>query len=278
MRPAGISNYFAYYGEVPELVSSELERSGEGTTVIHAGHYMLHIAQDDRPSDYLERGSEPRPGFEAFDYFTRTTWAIGCEAIRQAHGSTDPKLMVLANDWQYLAWRNLPRRESERKAACARTAYYHELTGLPDYHESQLEVHNLGPAAIFRASDGRAVFSESMLRQQLASTIKTLLKNTVDPEHLGLRCQVDEHGELLVGVETTECTSMPLLQSGNTNCAGEVVELINQLHQRGIRNFINLYPAQCQVPVEAGTDLANHLFGLSDMAITNVAIPCSGLR
>ena len=121
MKPADISNQVRYYEEVPSLLRSELLRFGEGATVIHAGHYMLHVADNGHASDYLGSESEPRPGFEAFEFFTRATWDIACEAIQQAGSSGDLKLMVLVNDWQCLIFRAVSRRESERGADLAPT-------------------------------------------------------------------------------------------------------------------------------------------------------------
>jgi hypothetical protein len=273
-----ISHPYAFYDDVPQLLQSELRRSqrhGQGNTVVHAGHYMLHVGRDGNASDYLGEDSKPRPGVEAFDFFTKATWRMACNAIHESGGNSDLKLMVLVNDWQYLVWRDASKRESERKAAALRAAYYSSFSGLPYYHQSELGSHGLGADSVLHASASRTVFSESGLRQELTGTIKKLLKNPVDAERLGLRRSFDEHGEPFIQVETPDCTGITLLQCGNTNCAGEVVELLHQLQQRGIRNFINLYPAQCEVPVRAGTDLAAQLFGLADMVITNIAIPCS---
>jgi hypothetical protein len=239
---------------------------------------MLYVAEDGRAVDYLEADSEGGLGIPGFDVFTKTTWQLACDALQQFGGvDADLKLMALANDWQCLTWQNLSKRESERRAARLRADYYERRPGLPHYHEAQLKAHALSPHCVLRASDASAVFSEATLRHQLTRTIKAMMRDDAEAHHTGLRRYFDEHGESLVRLESSECTGAPvvLVQSGHTGCAGEVVELLNELQQRGIRKFINLYPAQCQMPVEAGTGMAVELFGLSDMVIANIAVAFS---
>jgi hypothetical protein len=124
---------------------------------------------------------------------------------------------------------------------------------------------------VLPASQERWMFSESVLRLQFAARVRSLIKDEAAVKQLGLSVSFNENGQPIVSTESAgeDCS---LLYCGNSGCAGEIVELLNQLYVKGVRRFINIFPGECLVPVKSGTEIARRIFDLKDMKIVNIAV------
>lgn len=243
-----------------------------GRMVIHAGHFIISAA-DDSACDHLCDTGPLKQGVEEYVGFTKLTWQLGCSVLKMIDCTADIQLMVLVNDWQFLVPALPDRAERERKATHLRTSYYCNTPALPRYHAEVLAAHGLQSDSILKCSSSRWLFSETALRQELARTVAGLMRDTEAEQRFGLRKYFTAQGEPVVKVEMCEGREYSLLYCGNTNCAGEIVQLLKILYEQGVRTFFNLYPIQCREPVLIGTTLAHQLFQLDSMQVVNVAIP-----
>lgn len=259
-------------GLLADILRTELSQVRNGTTVIHAGHFILDIAEG-KAMDHLNTSAPLRPGLADFIDFTRLTWEVACKAVKRAPDQRNMKLIVLANDWQFLSPPSRDRGETERKANQLRDVYYEEIPNLPPYHLKVLAQNNLNLESVMAADNAHWLFSETVLRHMLTTTIAPLLRDRKKADSLGLREHFTEKGQLNICVDSRVGGEYSLLYCGSTNCAGEVVQLLKLLRDRAVTNFINLYPAQCREPVTVGTKLAHHLFCLEKLRVLNVAIP-----
>lgn len=247
-------------------------RKDEGLTVVHAGHYAIDSSQGS-PADHLSSRNSQPPWLVQFLDFTRITWEIACKAVAALPPPSRPYLMTLVNDWQFLTANGTPdRRVRERKIVKLRRMYYDGTPALPLYHREVMKAHGLDDDRIFKAADDRWLFSESDLRRHLARTVRLAFRNGTAAT-MGLASTFDESGHPKVTVTSALDGEFCLLFCGSTNCAGEVVQLLKDLHDRGVRRFVNLYPYTCMGPVITGSMFARQMFGRGAMKVVNLAVP-----
>ena len=253
------------------VLSTELANCGSRAVTIHAGHYALFQNRQGDPVDRL-RDPETDAASPRFVEFCRVTWEAACRSVAKSFPQTNAQLMVLVNDWQFVSRDSNLRRESEQLASRIRERYYLMTSTLPTYHLNAMECHGLSPDLILHCRGDRWLFSESALRSDLRPLIRDILSDERWAVSTGVRRHFSEDGEPIIDVCDSESGNVRLLYCGNTNCAGEVVALLRNLHVRGIRCFLNTYPSVCREPVNKGTSLAYRLFGLDGMVVTNIAV------
>ena len=259
---------FAMSEGLLETIATTLRDSRYRSAVIHAGHYSL-ADEGDGAADGLDDDSPSMP----FSSFARLTWRVACRLVADARSTgVDVKLLVLVNDWQFLHVRDGDRRASESRAATLRRTYYRDTARLPRYHATTLEEFALDPNVVMPSRDERWLFSETELRSDLAATVRGIFARGEAEKH-SLSREFNSDGEPIITVQTVDACDYTLLYCGSTNCAGEIVELLRILRQRGVDLFVNLLPRQCFAPVETGTLLAHRIYGLAGMKIMNVSIP-----
>lgn len=241
--------------------------------VIHAGHYFLEIAESGAATDRLNHANLDRSELiDHFALFSRETWETACRITAASPAENRPRLVILVNDWQYFVPKESSRRQREQAAARLREEYYAKTPMLTEFHSRTMTCCGLPQEQILPASRAQWMFSESGLRAKFAATLKSVMKDPVRAEQLGISKRLNEDKEPIISVKMDgqQCT---LLHCGNAGCAGEVVELLRQLYEeKGVRNFINIFPGCCRVPVENGTEIAQRLFGLDGMEIVNIAV------
>jgi hypothetical protein len=257
--------------QLHEVVRSELRNHLGEPTVIHAGHYILH-AEGDVGCDHLEEVPVSIPALGDFVALTKRSWEIACGAIASIHSPTTVKLIVLVNDWQFLRVAASTKREAQRRASKMRFSYYNTVSRLPEYHERGLTSFGISSSSIMPFDNDRVLFSETELRGQLARTLTSVMKDPAQPTAQKLTQYFTPAGQSIIHAKSYE-GEYPLVYCGNTNCAGEFMQLLKLLHDRGTVRFVNLYPLQCRGPVTKGTELAEQVYGLEGMKITNIAIP-----
>lgn len=253
--------------ELAARLDREVAQHG-GRAVIHAGHYVLSSAG----SQLIEQ-IEARGGMGEFSAFTRFSWRLGCRLVALAKERGQAlQLMVLVNDWQFVQSPTEARRDSERTAAKMRDQYFAARRSLPDYHLRMLHEHGLTEADVLKATGDQWLFSESALRIALGRSVSKLFSEG-RAESCGLTKHFQPSGDPVISICADIGTEMDLIFCGSTNCAGEVIELLRELNERGIGLLVNLYPRPCLAQVSTGTMLAGQLYGLRGMRIVNVAIP-----
>jgi len=250
---------------------SEVLEEGSGPAVLQAGHFALDLP-DGVVSDRLsvDAGVLRSP----FAMFADSTWRAACSLVstlKQNNVDDVPTLMVLVNDWQFLRRKEEDRRRQESAASRARKAYYQSVNRLPRMHETALVEAGLTRSDVFKCNPERWLFSEHDLRVGLAATLRRL-RLEGRSEELGIVETRTATGDPVIRIRSTMDAEVCLLYCGNTNCAGEVVELLRVLQDRGVRRFVNLFPLECLTPVEAGTAVANDLFDLTGLLIANIGL------
>ena len=256
--------------ELDQIIAANIASQSDQSTVIHAGHFAL-VQRDSAVSDCLNETRFPEVGM-GFATFAKLTWQAAC---RVAANDSDPRqlrLMVLVNDWQYVAAKGASRKQVESVAARGRDQYYRQVSRLPDFHLASLAEFGLNESIVLRHDDDQWLWSELALRNDLNLLLQGILCDPVKTRESGLSKHFNIDGEPVVEACDDETGTIRLLYCGNTNCAGEVVSLLHRLYFRGVRNFVNLFPSQCNHPVGVGTRIAYKLFGLQDMHVTNVAV------
>jgi len=256
--------------ELGNWLNAELSEC-QSDVVIHAGHFVLE-STGGWLSDHLEDDSPPSPINEFVD-FAHFTWNLAVRAIAE-HPRSRAQVLTLVNDWQFVRFSLGARRKAELLADEFRNKYYAQTNTLPEFHNRVLHSFGLSDVCVLKADEQRWLFSERRLRDGLAEALGGLLKQNDRRLHI----KVTENGEPIVDVVSPAIGEYSLLYCGNTNCAGEVVELLRQLYDRGVRHFVNLFPDTCFGPVTTGTLLANELFDLNGMMVINVSIPLSRQR
>jgi hypothetical protein len=259
-----------------DLLSSELLRADGTPCVIHAGHFALVCNRDGAPVDCLNQSCFPGSDL-GFAEFSRLTWETACRTVAAVRTTSQVKLMVLVNDWQFLKSKESNRSASERAKARMREDYYQSVPLLPPFHFQELIRNNLSENAVFRNQDDCWLFSESALRHQLSTVIREVMADEKRAASAGIRRYFNEDGEPVIEASDEDAGQVCLLYCGNTNCAGEIIMLLENLYRHGIRYFLNVYPAQCREPVGIGTRLARRLFDLRDLRVTNIAVSGTAL-
>jgi hypothetical protein len=225
--------------------------------------------------DCLDEPDSANAAFFDLVLFSQNTWHAACRAVADCPDGNRPQLIILVNDWQFLVPKDPEKRRRESLAASLRREYYNRVPTLPLLHMRTMASCGLPTEQILPASQKHWMFSESGLRQKLAATIRALMKEEPAAKRLGLYKHFDGKWQPIVCAQSEDGTRYPLLYCGNSNCAGEVVELLRDLYTRQVRHFVNVFPAQCKVPVETGTEIARQLFGLDGMTVANIAVgPC----
>jgi hypothetical protein len=259
--------------ELPQILERELdsEKFKDKPVVIHSGHYFLNI-EDGEATDYMHDPDSAKPAFADLVRFSTKTWEVACDSVAARSTKQHCQLMVLVNDWQHVIPKEPTRRQREQKADHLRMMYYIGVPSLPWFHLNAMTSRNLDPwVHFFPFSCDQYLFSESRLRARFATTLKTVMKDPVRAAELGVTTEHDGNNEPIISLQT-DGQSCTLLHCGNANCAGEVVELLKELYERGVRNFINIYPGCCHIPVESGTEISRQLFGLDGMEVVNIAV------
>ena len=234
------------------------ESRDAANTVVLAGHFAVFTAGG-RANDLLD---EPHAIAEHTDMvgFARSSWGAACDAISP---NSSEQLLVLTDDIQYVRPALPDRGARERLAAALAADYLHRTPTIPSFHLRELEARGIDPARVVRRRDEGWLFSERALRAEAVERIRGAARSGVR----GLDASADGSRIILRDTEHGEHT---LVHSGHTSCAGGYLELVMQLHERGVRRLIAVVPKRCLGPVTLGAHLARALFGANGMEVVNI--------
>jgi len=251
----------------------------EGRVVIQAGHFLLlGDPQSDRcvpgiceevegngqvDASYL-RGVRARIGV-----FPLGTWRLGTRLVDQLRKKgTGAFLTTIVNDWQYL-----PRSRPGEATARRRLFYDRQRDPLPSYFRV-LQTHGLDSAAIASIGTHRVFLSEYWLRRRLERHLKAIKRaNGVGSGQL--HWEKNREGNSCLMLDEPDGKKC-VLECGQSDCAGEVMEMLYLCAIKGFRNVVSFVPAECERPVNEGTRRAMTLFELADFHVTNITLSCTG--
>jgi hypothetical protein len=238
-----------------------------GTTVIHAGHFMLLFDGSCAVPSVVTVGDsdafdEPMAQIKrALNKFSLETWELGvkyADALRSL--GQDFKIITLVNDWQFIRDKNVG------DATKVRDQYYRENKTLFPSLIEILKANELDMSCLLSFGDTYPFVSESWLRKRLKKRLSSSAPNVRMAGH-----HEGSHNEEQDYDFARACRS---LICGQPDCAGEVMELIFTLTQNNCRRLINIIPSECEKPVNEGTRQAIRVFGLEDFLALNISVPC----
>ncbi len=243
--------------------------TGGESIVVQAGHFLLFpdeasgiplaCIQTDAP--------DPRHGRILHDsgHFPFLTWRLGLNLLA-ALPAAHKRIMVVVNDWQYVA--NHQQRDR----------FYSTHSHLPPTYRAELALHEgsitlLSPQATVTEPPS-PFFSEARLRNHYRKAVKRLLKqNNLPPEAAILRegDTVSCHLPDATGAKQEfYCSNLA------PDCAGETAQIIHEAATAtGCDVFINLVPSVCGNFVNRGTELAEKLFSPDIRSYVNIGLPAA---
>jgi hypothetical protein len=246
-------------------LSDEIAAGDPARTAVLAGHYAVFTGGS-TAVDLLD-APETSGGPADMLAFTKFTWNAACEAVgvQRERGT---RLLVLVDDIQFVIPALDDRRLQERLADVLVSQYYSGTPTLPRFHLHGLAAHGLDGASVVKQNPERWLFSERELRTAHVRHLRQVLRS--GPAREGVRATPDMSH---ITVSSEEHGEYCLVHSGRTTCAGGYVELLSEVHSRGIRRLITLVPMRCLGPITVGTALSADLFGIDELTVINVAVP-----
>ena len=121
----------------------------------------------------------------------------------------------------------------------------------------------MGEQDILPSRRHNLAFPETWLRYRFQNAAKRLVKQG----KLQKRYLLDKPGQSEVSFTDESGTSLPLISCGITGCAGEITEMISEVHRSGGRYLLILAPAECHAPIQAGVEIALSIYDLSGMMV-----------
>ena len=243
-----------------DAMARQMARAAESDpegTVLLAGHYAIFTAGG-RAMDHLDDAGGVHE-HTTFVEFSRGSWTAACDLAARA----PLRLLVLVDDLQYIRPALTDRGTRERLGAALAADYLRRTPTLPAFHARELAARGLDASRIVKRRDDAWLFSERTLREEAVARIRA---RAAEVPALAM----SERGSRVV-VRDEELGEHTLVHSGHTNCAGGYLELVMQLHARGVRRLVAAVPTRCLGPVTMGARLAKTLFGAPELEVVNVA-------
>lgn len=251
----------------------------DGPVVIQAGHFLLlgdqattkcvpgvceELEGNGKVDESYVRRVSARIGV-----FPSATWQLGTRlAVRLREAGRAAFLTTIVNDWQYL-----PRLRTGEAADRRRNFYSGQPHALQSYLRT-LRSHGLDGDAITHLGGHGAFLSEYWLRRRLERHLKGIKRaKGAGSEHL--HWDKDEEGNSCLMLDEPDGKKC-LLECGQSDCAGEVMEMLYLAESKGFRSVVSFVPAECERPVNEGTRRAMSVFQLANLRVTNVALSCAG--
>lgn len=246
--------------ELREVVDAAL-RGASGKLAVMGGHFMLVEDEEtgslvpgiasEQTSATMRRRVAGRVGI-----FPEYTWRLAVDLIGAHAGAhPDARLLLLVNDWQYVPTR--------RSAGELRAEFYRGFTQLPAEYERVLSEAGHTADRVLPSRKHPLAFPETWLKYRFQKAAGKLVKQgllerrVLDPgtndSEVGF---LDENGDYRA-----------LISCGVTGCAGEITEMVAEVHRAGYRALVVLAPGECLQPVRAGVATALDLYRLKDMLV-----------
>jgi hypothetical protein len=250
--------------ELLDLMREELAAAEQRELVIMAGHFMLFVDEqenrlvpgiiEEQSSPLLQERISRRVGI-----FPTYTWNLGVRLGAEFAGKfADTRFLLLINDWQYV-----PAQGGV--ASDLRRDFYERFVALPSsYREALTRSERFGERNILPSRKHPIAFPETWLKYRFQKSAERLVKagrleKRVLEGHAANGTEVsflDESGNY-----------KPLITCGVTGCAGEITEMVSEVHRENHRLLIIFAPGECFQPVRTGVEIALDLYGLPGMTV-----------
>lgn len=249
--------------ELMDALRSSMHDERYNDLVIMAGHFMLFFDSvskrlvpgifEEIQNDLLKTQVKERVGV-----FPSYTWDLGVKLgdhYRENHRKP-AKLLLLINDWQYVP--------DGGKASDFRSDFYEGFDGLPaGYAERLATSRHLSENDLLASRKHSIAFPETWLKYRFQKSAAKLVKaGALEKRYLD-----DRPGQSEVSFTDSSGNSLPLISCGVTGCAGEVTEMISEVHKSGGRYIIIFAPGECHAPVRTGVEIALSLYQLRNMKV-----------
>lgn len=243
--------------ELRAAIDAELA-GRDGGTVVMGGHFMLMADADsgelmpgvvsEQRSDTMRARVSGRVGV-----FPEYTWGLSVDiAARDA----DTRLLLLINDWQYVP-------VTDKSAGELRAEFYAGFARLPAEYEKTLRAAGMGPERVLASRKHPLAFPETWLKYRFQKAADKFVRQGL------LEKRVLDSGEADTEVAFLDENGnyRTLISCGVTGCAGEITEMVAEVHKAGYRTLVVFAPGECMAPVRTGVSTALSLYRLSDMVV-----------
>ncbi|MGN9788364.1 LPD16 domain-containing protein [Nonomuraea sp. ZG12] len=259
--------------ELREVIGRELPGAGLGELVIMGGHFMLFeddatgrlvpgIIEEQR-DDIMRRRVAGRVGV-----FPGYTWRLAADLARAyTDAGAAIRLLLLVNDWQYVP-------KTDRPASALRAEFFEGFTALPAGYLSALDEAGLSPDVVLPSRKHPLAFPETWLKYRFQKAADKFVKQGLLEKRF---LDAGESGrDTEVAFLDAEGNYRTLISCGITGCAGEITEMISEVHRAGHRSILIFAPGECLVPVQTGVEIALNLYDLRGMRVVVAAPGGSG--
>lgn len=248
--------------ELRQVIARELPGADLGDLVIMGGHFMLFedpssgrltpgIMEEQQDED-MRRRVAGRVGV-----FPGYTWRMSVELLQEYTAvGADVRLLLLINDWQYVP-------TAGRPASGLRTEFFAGLGGLPASYEKVLCEAGLSQKSVLPSRKHPIAFPETWLKYRFQKAADRFVKEgRLEKRYLDSGPKDTE-----VSFLDAEGNYRTLISCGITGCAGEITEMVSEVHRAGYTNLLIFAPGECMMPVETGVDIALSLYDLPGMRV-----------
>ncbi|MGI5274502.1 LPD16 domain-containing protein [Nonomuraea sp. CA-218870] len=256
--------------ELRETISRELAAADLGEPVIMGGHFMLFEDDatgrlvpgviEEQHDETMRRRVTGRVGI-----FPRYTWRLSLDLARPyVESGVGARLLLLINDWQYV-----PR--TGRPASELRAEFFEGLTELPAAYRDDLAEAGLSADLVLPSRKHPLAFPETWLKYRFQKAADKFVKQgLLEKRFLGADepAGPDQPGrDTEVAFLDADGNYRTLISCGVTGCAGEITEMIAEVHRAGHRTILIFAPGECLMPVRTGVEIALSLYGLRGMRV-----------
>ncbi|MBC6972881.1 hypothetical protein H9I32_10970 [Bacillus sp. Xin] len=263
VKKKGIHQLVASEEEMIKLISEELKNTTQEELVIMSGHFMLFFDEEtnsltpgiieEQKTDVMKERISRRVGI-----FPLYTWNIGIQLGEQFYEQfRDIKYLLLINDWQYVPSTNT-------SVSDLRKEFYERYTEIPEAYVTSLEKSKyFNQRNILSSRKNPIFFPETWLKYRFQKSASKLVKEG----KLEKRMLNDRENQSEVSFVDADGNYKTLISCGVTGCAGEITEMIAEVHKAGYRALLLFAPGECYQPVRTGIEIALNLYNLTGMKV-----------
>ncbi|WP_255258765.1 LPD16 domain-containing protein [Bacillus pseudomycoides] len=263
VKKKGIHQLVASEEEMIKLISEELKNTTQEELVIMSGHFMLFFNEEtnsltpgiieEQKTDMMKERISRRIGI-----FPLYTWNIGIQLGEQFYEQfKDIKYLLLINDWQYVPSTNA-------SVSDLRKEFYERYTEIPEAYVTSLEKSKyFNQQSILPNRKNPIFFPETWLKYRFQKSASKLVKEG----KLEKRMLNDRENQSEVSFVDEDGNYKTLISCGVTGCAGEITEMIAEVHKAGYRALLLFAPGECYQPVRTGIEIALNLYNLTGMKV-----------
>ncbi|WP_242479907.1 LPD16 domain-containing protein [Bacillus cereus group sp. N21] len=263
VKKKGIHQLVASEEEMIKLISEELKNTTQEELVIMSGHFMLFFNEEtnsltpgiieEQKTDMMKERISRRVGI-----FPLYTWNIGIQLGEQFYEQfKDIKYLLLINDWQYVPSTNA-------NVSDLRKEFYERYTEIPEAYVTSLEKSKyFNQQSILSNRKNPIFFPETWLKYRFQKSASKLVKEG----KLEKRMLNDRENQSEVSFVDEDGNYKTLISCGVTGCAGEITEMIAEVHKAGYRALLLFAPGECYQPVRTGIEIALNLYNLTGMKV-----------